>query len=490
MIIGILFIALVLRLINLNQSLWLDEAVQAVVANNSLAFAFEELKGDFHPPLFHLLMHFWVRIFGSGEIALRIPSVLFGMGTVYMIYKINKLIINGLTNSKINGLVAAVFLATGPFHIYYSQEARMYSMVTFFTCLSMYYFINLLKKLKINELKRSRENIVYNSIFYILASALALYSDYYAVLVVLAQITAGLIILRKRFLKMIFYYLAILILFVPVLPLLISQLKTGMMATMALPGWGKLVNLSFLKALPLTFIKFSIGRITIFDKGLYALVILGVLGIFGGLGGWGIMKGMRKKGARREFYTVLLFWLMTPITIAWLASTIIPNYQPFRLLLVLPAFYLLLAFGLTSISSTVGRGIALIIVLSINLFSLAVYYKNPYFWREDWRSVAGLAKENNIPIVISAQSFNWPLIYYWANDLIISASAGDKILTIDQVPSFLAKISLNKKLYYTPYLADLYDPERLVPTWIEKDGFVKIKEISFNQIPVWEYQKN
>ncbi len=495
MIIGILLVALALRLINLNQSLWLDEAVQAVVAKNSLAFAFEELRGDFHPPLFHLLMHFWVRIFGSSEISLRMPSVLFGIGTVWVVY----LLIKELTDSKISGPVASLLLATAPYHVYYSQEARMYSMVTFFTCLSMYYFLRVISdwQLAISGNKglpaHSRLFPITShkspATFYVFFTTLALYSDYYAVLVILAQMVAGVIILRKRFLKMIFYYLAILILFAPVLPLLISQLKTGTMATMALPGWGELVNLGFLKALPLTFVKFSIGRITIFDKRLYALVILGVSGILGGLGGWGIMKGMKKKGARGEFYTVLLFWLMTPITIAWLASTIIPNYQPFRLLLVLPAFYLLLTSGLTSISSTVGRRIALIIILSINLFSLAVYYKNPYFWREDWRSVAGLAKENNLPIVISAQSFNWPLIYYRANDLIVSASAGDGILTIDRIPSFLAKISLNKKLYYTPYLADLYDPERLVPTWIEKDGFVKIKEISFNQIPVWEYEK-
>lgn len=52
MIYIILILALVLRLINLNQSLWLDEAVQAITAQNSFSYIFQEITGDFHPPFF------------------------------------------------------------------------------------------------------------------------------------------------------------------------------------------------------------------------------------------------------------------------------------------------------------------------------------------------------------------------------------------------------------------------------------------------------
>jgi uncharacterized membrane protein len=75
MIFLILLVALVLRLINLNQPLWLDEAVQAVTAQKSLFYIFEEIKGDFHPPLYHALMHFWARVFGTSEVSLILPSV-------------------------------------------------------------------------------------------------------------------------------------------------------------------------------------------------------------------------------------------------------------------------------------------------------------------------------------------------------------------------------------------------------------------------------
>lgn len=503
MIFFILFSGLILRLVNLNQSLWLDEAVQAVTAKNSLAFAFEELKGDFHPQLFHLLMHYWVRIFGSSEVTLRMPSVLFGVGTILVVYKIANTFTSEVspraergypsTSEVLFPTIATLFLATAPFHIYYSQEARMYSMVTFFTACSYYFFLRLLKDFK--GLLKDNKGLLF---VYLVTTTLALYSDYYALLVVLAQFIAGVIILRKKFLKMFFCYIAILLLFLPALPLLISQLKTGIIATAALPAWGKLVNINFLMALPLTFIKFSIGRITIFDKKLYALVMLGILGIFGGVGGWGFRKFIKSvksiksvmsiKFEEKNYLTVLL-WFIVPILGAWLASLFVPNYQPFRLLLVLPAFYLLLAYGVSRINTTSISIIVAILVLAVNTISFLVYYRNPYFYREDWQNVAGLVKQKDMPIVISAETFNWPLVYYGAFGKGISVVSGSKIINLDDEQIFLKKVVKERELLYTPYLADLYDPQKLTPQWFEESGFVKIKEVSFNQVPIWFYQK-
>jgi len=139
-IVGIIVIGFILRIINLNQSLWLDEAVQAITAQNSFSYIFQEITGDFHPPFFHFLMHFWVRIFGLSEVSLRLPSVLFGVGTIYFLYKIAVYI-----HLKNVAILAAIFLATAPFHIYYSQEARMYSLAAFLTTGSFYFFLRILE---------------------------------------------------------------------------------------------------------------------------------------------------------------------------------------------------------------------------------------------------------------------------------------------------------------------------------------------------------
>src|SRR3989344_8667485 len=139
MIILILLVGLILRLINLNQSLWLDEAINAVFVRSldlkSLIFNYS--LSDFHPPLYHILMKGWVVLFGSSEIALRMPSVILGVASIYVIYKIAKKLFDEKT-----ALISATLLATAPLHIYYSQEARMYMLASFFTIVSVYFFIS------------------------------------------------------------------------------------------------------------------------------------------------------------------------------------------------------------------------------------------------------------------------------------------------------------------------------------------------------------
>ena len=74
-----------LRLINLGQSFWLDEASQAVMSSQSVASIWSGRSGDFHPPLYYLFVHSW-EFFGRSEAWLRLPSVLFGVANLYLVY--------------------------------------------------------------------------------------------------------------------------------------------------------------------------------------------------------------------------------------------------------------------------------------------------------------------------------------------------------------------------------------------------------------------
>src|SRR5258708_22082891 len=127
MIIFVLIFGLILRLISLNQSLWLDEATSASTIKMSLSTFFQKFaQGDFHPPLYYLTLRLWGSIFGTSEVALRSLSILFAVATIYVVYRIGR----ELISSKA-GLIASLLLATSGLHVYYSQEARMYSMSTF-----------------------------------------------------------------------------------------------------------------------------------------------------------------------------------------------------------------------------------------------------------------------------------------------------------------------------------------------------------------------
>ena len=107
MIFTILIFAFLLRLISLNQSLWLDEATTALVAKMPIYDFFTKfMPADFHPPLYYLVIRGWWLVVSGSEIALRLPSVVFGLLTIYFVYLIAKEI-------KLKyPLVPALFLAT------------------------------------------------------------------------------------------------------------------------------------------------------------------------------------------------------------------------------------------------------------------------------------------------------------------------------------------------------------------------------------------
>jgi len=476
-IVFILILGLILRLVNLNQSLWLDETVQAITSKGTFLNLFAELQGDFHPPLYHLLMWGWAHLFGNGELVMRLPSVFFGVGTIYLVYLITKQV---FPKKHFVPLLSALFLATAPFHVYYSQEARTYAMTAFFATLSTYWLLRLMSQQKLSV-----------KIAYIFSTALLLYSDYYGLFVFLAQVITVLIILRKKINKFLFPWLVIIVLFLPCLPLLWIQLKTGRQATTFLPEWGRLVNLSFLKALPLTFIKFSIGRITIFNKTFYAFVSAFLLIVYGLILIKGFLKG-------RKFFIdhcrwVILLWFLIPVVIAWLLSFFIPNYQPFRLLLVLPAFYLLLALGISGISSVRIRTMAIAFILLVNLISLGVYFKNPFFHREDWRRAVNFIEEGSggeTIALLPSYTSHWPYTYY-SQGKVKLIGVGQEIKPVSEKDLKGLNLSNSTIIYYLYYLADVFDPQSLIQNWLEKENFAKIEEVSFNQIRIqkWKQQK-
>src|SRR3989344_7873468 len=111
----VILLGLVLRLIKIDQSFWLDEASQAQLSLLPLSQIWFGRVGDFHPPLFYFLSHFWLQL-GRSEVWLRLLPVSFGVATIYVLH---------LFGQKLKlGILPAFLLSIAPFHIYYSQEFR------------------------------------------------------------------------------------------------------------------------------------------------------------------------------------------------------------------------------------------------------------------------------------------------------------------------------------------------------------------------------
>ena len=123
-----------------NKGMWLDETFSVWLANHSVAEMLQWMvKIDQHPPLYYLLLHYWIALNGDAPGSVRMLSALFGAGTIPIIYLIGKRL-SGL----MVGLAAAVFLALSPFNIYYAQETRMYTLLTFNTAVAIYALVRLL----------------------------------------------------------------------------------------------------------------------------------------------------------------------------------------------------------------------------------------------------------------------------------------------------------------------------------------------------------
>jgi len=84
-----------------------------------------------HPPGYYVFMFPWTKLFGTSVMALRLPSVLFGVASILLIY-----ILGTLAEDKLTGLLAAGMLAFHGYHLFWSQIAKMYQMGTFLGLLS------------------------------------------------------------------------------------------------------------------------------------------------------------------------------------------------------------------------------------------------------------------------------------------------------------------------------------------------------------------
>jgi len=139
-IVFIMLVAAALRFYGLDRtSFWLDEAFSWQLSNLPFREMYTASVLDVHPPLHNTIGWFWVRLFGETEAALRFSSALFGTATVYVLFRVGRMLWNpGL------GLTAAAILALSGFHIWYSQEFRTYALLALTAVLFMQSVLRLL----------------------------------------------------------------------------------------------------------------------------------------------------------------------------------------------------------------------------------------------------------------------------------------------------------------------------------------------------------
>jgi mannosyltransferase len=165
---ALIVLGAVLRLATLDlQSFWYDEAFTPVhVLHASLSATMRAMvHTENTPPLWYLIEWADARVFGTGEVALRLPSALAGIATVPVMWGIGRELAG-----RRAALIAAALTAVNPLFVWYSQEARAYSLFVLTTALAMLCFLRA-------EREPSRSRMA----MFALTGALALLTHYFAV---------------------------------------------------------------------------------------------------------------------------------------------------------------------------------------------------------------------------------------------------------------------------------------------------------------------
>lgn len=447
----ILFLtSLIVRLVSANQSFWLDEGASISFARLPIGSLFSSISGDFHPPLYYLLLHFWLPIAGRSEWMIRLPGIVFGALCIPVLYRLLTELL-GKEKRKV-ALIASLLLMVNPLHIYYSAELRMYSLNALLALLSWLYLLRAVKD-------KSKNHLHWH--YFTLVSLLNFYTFYGALFNLTSQWLFVFWQHKKKLKSFAICNMLVVLLFLPWVPTFMKQLSGGGYLTKVLPGWSELSGNLSPKSLGLIMAKFTIGRITLANKSAYAIFVAGI-SLYFLLCSY--LVSLTKEGKP------LLIWFFGSLSFAIFVSLHTPVLGYWRYIFLIPPFVSIIALGLSNLPGS-AYGFNLFVVFLVFILGNLIFWTNPSFQREDWRNAAKLISKDaslsivNFPDVFSPLKFYAPEVYFYPDQ----DSLGKVRVDLDQsLPLFLKGKNI---VFVFDYLSDLTDKKRSILTWLKRAGF-------------------
>jgi mannosyltransferase len=368
-----------LRTRYLSGQFWMDEALSVGISSHSLSSIPHVLRHDGSPPLYYLILHVWMSVFGSSESATHAMSLLFGVLTV----PVGAWVAWSLFGRRA-GLIASVLFALNPFLTAYSQETRMYTLMSLLGLLATAGFIQ-------GFIHRKRKYLP----LFAICQALMLYTHawgiFFGVGAALALIPVWAVSDDRRALirDALLSFGAAAVLFLPWLPTLLYQASHTGSPWDTAPNFGAPVQIS----------RNLMGG----DRATTALVLGAAIGL----------AALWARDRRRS-KDALAMWVMIIMPIGtlgfgWLVSRFSPAWQYRYFAPILGALLLLAAFGLARAKGVGLIALALTVIFWANPKSYTPQYKS------DMRDIAGEMAPllHRGDLVVVGQPEQVPLTWYY-----------------------------------------------------------------------------
>lgn len=391
----ILFIASLLRFYHIDyQSVWLDEICSINEANPNIKWSDLEatiLVTDPHPQLYFIFLKIMFLLFGYTTFVARVFSAIVGVVGVYAMYLLGR----EIRNKKL-GIIAAFLAAINYFHIYYSQEVRMYGLLFLLTVLSFYRLVIFLKSTTYK-----------NAAWYGVYTGLMIFTQFFGLFVLASQLFILFIFLlrldqkdKRQFIFKSFVSGAIIIIiFAPAINIFIETTKK---------------KYAVFKPTSIDSIK-QIFKDFAYNSDLLILISIVLMAVY-------FILGIKNKWFKNKEVSLMVFvllsWLLISLILPILRSYLVtPMITSRYFIVILPPILILIALGIASINRKAIQMAAVVLFGVVSFYVLT--FHNDYYnkiAKTQFREISEYVIKENTQKDPVVSNLRWYLIYLFNKD--------------------------------------------------------------------------
>jgi 4-amino-4-deoxy-L-arabinose transferase-like glycosyltransferase len=441
-----------------HQEIWGDEGAKLEVVNQGLAHLYSP-GAEVHPRFFHTWLFLWFRLFGYNVFGLRMLVVLFGVLGLPLIYVLARRLFvvqappAARRAGQVASLAALLVLVVSPFHIAYSQDLTMYSLLFVMVTLSSYTLLCALAR-----------NTWPAWGLYALVTLLMMHTHYYAAFAVAAQALYVLLCHRRALLAWVGAQVVVAAGFLPWL-YLHYRLLAGQ--TVDHTSHLSLGNLGFI--LQTAALGFTVGAT--FPA---AWAWLGWLFIALVLVALGMLLTHR---ATRATGLLLGLWLLVPIPFVWAFDVVLQHFGERFVSMSLPPLVLLLGWGISRVPlRKAGPALVAGAYVLASAVALRGWYYDPAFLKSRYGEMLGLVSRQAQPgdalLLDGTEQDILYRIYQPANltgqfispNSVVTPAAADR--------DFPALVAGHPRVWLVLFGAPaVYDPQHQAEAWLAAHGY-------------------